>query len=190
MKKIPLIVVSLLFLLTFSSYAQDYKTSIEKQFGEYYGLIIKGEIEKSMDYVPDEFFAVFPKQQMIDVMKQLLNQKDFEYRINDYKIKSFKQPKQINNKHYVVFDYNSTITIKFNELEGEKAGLVKLSLANTFGTDNVQLDEKTKVFTINSYKKSCAISADGLNGWKFINIETKQRLILDKILPKQILEEI
>lgn len=189
MKRTSLFIALFLLLLHAQSYAQDYKTNIEKRFGSFYQLTMNGEIEKSMDYIPDEFFTVFPKEQMIVVMKQLLNSKDFEYKMTGFKVKNIKEPLQIDGKYYAVFGYQSTLTLKYNELSGDKLALAKLSLANTFGTDNVQLDEKTNVFTINAYKKSCAISTDGLDGWKFINIESKQRLLLDKILPKQILEE-
>lgn len=65
---------------------------------------------------------------------------------------------------------------------------MKQALANAFGSDNVILNNETGVFTMTPTKKSYAVSENGKDSWKFVNIEASQRLIMEKLLPKQILE--
>ncbi|MFA6084176.1 MAG: hypothetical protein WC743_07475 [Mucilaginibacter sp.] len=193
--KAPLIII-LLFTCICTSYAQDYKKNIEKRFDEFYNLIARNNIEQAVEYIPDSFFTVIPKAQMIVALKSVMNNKELDYKILDYKILEIKDAKLIDKNYYAVLTYTSNIAMKFRQVDSlettekkkQRLGLLKLSLANTFGTDNVKLDEATNFFMITARKKSCGVSADGLNGWKFVNIESRQRLLLDKVLPKEIVE--
>jgi hypothetical protein len=187
--------VFILTLTAFNSIAQAYKENIRKRFGEFYALNASGKIEESMEYIPDSVFAIVPKVQMVKLLKQVMNNKELEFKILDYKITQISDSRKIANSYYAPLMYVSNMTMKFREtdtLQADKKkarlGLIQLSLANTFGTDNVKLNEATGVFSIASHKKSCAISSNGETGWKFINIDPKQRLIMDKVLPKEIIE--
>ncbi len=197
MMKKPLLLILFLNILAFSSSAQVYKVNIEKNFDTYYSLIAKGEFEQSTEYVPDDFFKIIPKQQMVALMKQLLSSKEFEFKVMTGKIKSIKAPKLINGKHYALFNYESGMSMKFNGMDtlgikekSEKLNLLSQSLKIKFGEDHVKLDDQTNTFLIYTVKKSCAISLDGLTNWKFVNIENGQKGILLKILPAEIIDEI
>lgn len=198
MKFKGIIIIYLLLTGSFVGSAQEYKKNIEKRFDEFYNLTASGEIDRSMDYIPDVFFTIFPKDQMVSALKSVMNSNEVKYKILDYKITDIKDEKKIDNNYYALLGYTSNIIIKFSSTDTLKSvekkqsvlGRIKLSLANTFGTDNVKLDEQTGFFTINAHKKSCAISSNGSTDWKFVNIEARQRIILDKILPKEIIESL
>ncbi|MNR58497.1 hypothetical protein D3C85_1795120 [compost metagenome] len=77
-----------------------------------------------------------------------------------------------------------TATAKANRL-----ATTRQAFANAFGSDNVKLDEATETYTITAAKSSWAISKNGQTDWKFINVEPNQRLIMEKILPKELINE-
>jgi len=197
MKKTSLVTL----LLIFSAYiglAQGYKEGIKKRFGEFYTLIAAGKTEQSMEYIPDAFFTIIPKEQMVSMMKSVMNNKDLDYRILDYSITEVKDSTMINNNCYSILKYTSNMTMKFKNIDTIRAAgkrketlnLLKISLGNSFGVDNVKLDEPTGTFSITSHKKSCAVLQNGQSEWKFINIEARQRVILEKIIPKEIIESL
>lgn len=61
------------------------------------------------------------------------------------------------------------------------------ALANTFGSNNVQYDPKKEEFSVLAKKISYGMSSNNGRDWKFINIDRTQRVMLERILPKEIL---
>lgn len=197
MKK-GLVFIFFVFATLTSSYAQDYRANIEKGFSEYFRLMATGAFDQSMEYIPDEFFKVVPKQQMVAMMKQLMNSKEFELKFTEGKVKNIKAPKVVNGKHYALFSYTNAMSMRFKELDtlqdknkkAQKLNVIKEALALKFGDEHVKLDDQTSTFVIDVVKKSCAVSLDGLANWKFVNIETEQKGLLQRILPAEIIDEL
>lgn len=192
MKKLTvkiLIIVTFLFSINIAS-AQTYKENIDRNFKEFGKLMTLGDLEKAFDYVHPDLFNVLPKAEMVKVTKELFNSPQFNFKFSDFTTKKFNEPIVVEGKYYVVFKYNSVIEMKFNEMEADKQPLIQMGLANKFGPDNVSFDEKTGFFKINAEKKSIAISENGKTNWKFINVEPEQRVIMEKLLPKEVREEV
>lgn len=120
MTKIKLTVLSILCVLfSISTLAQDYKANIKKRFKEFNDFVINGEYSKSMDYIPDVFFKVVPKDQLIATSKQLLNNKNLEYKILDVKVNEVQDSKKIDSTYYALVRYTAIMTIKFFVSEPE-----------------------------------------------------------------------
>lgn len=177
----------------FNSFAQA-KQNISKDFLAYNGLIADKDFNASAEYIPEEVFTVIPKQQMIGVMKMVMTNPNIEYELKGVNISNIDPAKKVKNKYYSVIKYVSNLRMRFKDTSatkdtaGAKAklGLIKLSLQNNFGVDNVKLNDATGWFDIAADKKACAISKNGQSNWKFIVLEPKQRILLDKVLPKEI----
>jgi hypothetical protein len=177
--------------------AQDYKNELKKEFNDYLSTIVNMEFEKSMEYIVPEFFEIIPKSQMIKVMKQAFNNPGIEIEITNPKIIEVKDKKGIENKYYSLLTYSNQMNMKIDgeaeETKDEKTtriNLTKLSLESTFGSGNVEYNEKTDFFQIQSQKDVYGISENGENNWKFLVIEKKQKMILEKLLPKELSEKI
>ena len=177
--------------------AQDYKDELKKEFKDYLGTIVNMEFEKSMEYIIPEFFEIIPKSQMIKIMKQAFNNPGIEIEIINPKIIEVKDKKEIENKYYSLLTYSNQMNMKIEvedeETEGEKTtriNLTKLSLESTFGSKNVEYNEETEFYQIQSQKDVYGISKNGENNWKFLVVEKKQKMILEKLLPKELSEKI
>ncbi|WP_149025854.1 hypothetical protein [Polaribacter sp. BM10] len=177
--------------------AQDYKNELKKEFNDYLSTIVNMEFEKSMEYIVPEFFEIIPKSQMIKVMKMTFNNPDMEFEIKNPKILKVNDKKEIEKKYYSLLTYSNQMNMKIKGEEGEtkdekttRINLTKLSLESTFGSENVVYNEKTDFFEIQSQKDVYGISENGEKNWKFLVIEKKQKMILEKLLPKELSEKI
>jgi hypothetical protein len=201
--KRTLLLLLLISNLTFSQTAENtknknYKENLNKAFIEYNDLILDQNFEKSMDFMLPEFFEIIPRNQMVLLMKKTYNNPDLEFKADKPKNIKYGELKQIEEKYYSEISYDYDIKIKFNNVEKSEdeeqnkltLNLMKLNLEKTFGSGNVNYNEKTEFYDINSNKNAIGISKNGINNWKFLVIEKKQKFILEKILPKEITEKI
>lgn len=186
----------LFILLSINSVAQDYKASIKQRFAEYSALMVAHEFDKSLDYVPEAIFTVVPRPQLVTLFAQVFNNKDMEVKMISFNIKEISDSRKIDSCYYANIKYTSVMSMKINsdttessEVKVNRLSMTKAAFANAFGSDNVKLDETTETFTISPTKSSWAISKNGQDGWKFVNVEPKQRLLMEKILPKELIEE-
>lgn len=177
--------------------AQDYKKEIEIGFTEYLNSIMNRDFEKSMEFILPDFFEIFPKDQMITLMEQTFNNPSIEFEFKNPKILEIKDSRKIEPKYYAMLSYSNQMNMKVNsdEVENEeekesRIKLMKLSFEQTFGSENVQYNTETEFFEIQVEQQVYAISENGLTDWKFLVIEKKQKVILEKLLPKELLDKI
>ena len=79
------------------------------------------------------------------------------------------------------------------ESEDEKKfriNLMKLSLEESFGSENVKYNFRNDFFEIKSIKNAYAISKNGKDDWKFLVLEKNQDIILKKLLPEELSSQI
>ena len=203
MKKIFILTIFTLIILSCKTTKtvsnQVYKENIKTAFVEYNNHILNMEFEKSMEYMLPEFFEIIPKSQMVLLMKQTFNNPEMEFKMDKPKDIIIGNAKKINEKYYSLINYTYDIKMKFNNndeteiSDDEKKltqNLIKLSLEKTFGSENVKFNNETEFYEIHSKKDAYGISKDGLTDWKFVVIEKKQKYILEKILPKELTENI
>jgi len=191
-----LFIVLPFLLCSITGVAQDYKTSIRQRFTEYTKLITYREFDKSMDYVPEEIFTIIPRTQMVALFDQLFNNKKMVVKMISFDIKEIVDSRKIDSSYYAKLRYISVMsmkmlvdTIESAEVKDNRLLMTKAAFANAFGSDNVKLDEATETYIISAAKSSWAISKNGKDGWKFVNVEPQQRLLMEKILPKGLIEE-
>ena len=186
----------LFVLLSTAIFAQDYKANVKQNFSTYYKHIIAGEFDKSMDYLPSAIFTIIPRAQLVTAFQGLLKNPDTQIKLTSFEIKEIFDRQKIDTSYYVKMKYLSGMTMKMKSPSTETAteketrlNLAKAAFGNIFGSENISLDLATEIFTIAPTKTCWAISKNGLTDWKFITVEPNQRLIMEKILPKEIIEE-
>jgi hypothetical protein len=150
-----------------------------------------------MNYVIPEFFEIIPKSQMIKLMEQTFNNPSMEFELKNPKILSINDAQKIEEKFYSLLSYSNQMNMKIlnegEETEDEKKmriGLTQLSFEKNFGSENVKYNEETDFFEILVEKQVYTISKDGIKDWKFLVIEKKQKVLLEKLLPKELVDKI
>lgn len=193
-----LALIALLIITSFTSYSQQYKKTIEKQFLTYTNHLIEKDFKGACNYIIEDFFKIIPKDQLVLMMEKTFNNPDIEFAIDSPKIIKIEDSRKFNANDYARLQYSNLLRMKFvipaedgetvSEEEKEMTtSLTKANLEKTFGDSNVRYDAATGYFTIFSIKDVVATSADG-EKWKFVVVEEKQKPILSKFLPKEMLQ--
>ncbi len=197
MNNLKYLIAALFIAICINGRAQDYKKEIESEFMEYLNSLVNMEFEKSVEYITPEIFEIIPKSQMIKMMEMTFNNPSIEFELKNPEIIKIENAQKLEDKFYALLTYTNQMNMKLlaegEETEDEKKmriNLSKLSLEQTFGVENVKYDEETDFFEIQAQKDVYGISKNGLTDWKFIVIEKKQKIILEKILPKALYEKL
>ena len=167
--------------------------NIKSDFTTYLSAIKDRDFKKSVEYMLPDFFDLIPKEELIKVMEETFNNPNMDFEIKDSKILSVSDIEKIEEKFYSKLRYSSNMSIKMNTEEAltdeNKEMTLNLFKLN-FGSENVSYDEQTAKYQINSEQNAISISENGINSWKFLVVEEKQRAILEQFIPKKILDSI
>jgi hypothetical protein len=176
---------------------QPYKNEIAKEFSAYTQAIVDRKFDVAAEYIHPDFFEILPKKSIISLMEMPYKMPNIEIEIVDPKVLSVGDAEQVEDRYYAMITYSNLMKIKVGtdepetaEEKAERMRLLKMSYQNKFGADNVHYNEETEFFEILITKKVIAISDDGQTGWKVIEGEKKQKSILGKVIPKEILGKI
>lgn len=185
---------SILILLSFTLSAQTLKENIARDFMHLNELTQKGEYAKIADMLPEKMFDLVSKDDLIEAMSVGMNNKQIKVSILDTELLNISTPEKIDGCYYSELKYTTRMAMSF--IPPEKEGIEEknmrvertvAALANTFGSNNVQYDPKKEEFSVLAKKRSYGMSSNDGRDWKFINIDRTQRVMLERILPKEIL---
>lgn len=188
----------LLFFCAYVCFSQSSKENIKSDFNTYMHLTINKEFDKSIEYVVEDFFEIIPKEQMIKAFEQIYNNPKIEFKIGNSKIISIGVIEKIEEKYYAIIRYLSPMEMKIkpdNPKESakekeERLNMIEAAFARQFGAKNVTYNKETDFFEVTATKQACSVSKNGQNDWKFVMLDKRRRYILEKFLPKKILDQI
>ncbi len=197
MKRI-FIALMLVSNVTFGQTDGSYTENLDRDFMEYHDLIVHQELEKSMEFMLPEIFEIIPMDQMLVMMKQVYNNPDMEFRVDRPKDVTYGEPQKIDVKYYSEISYTYDMKIRYLNLEESEEGaedemgkeFIKSALELAYGEGNVEYDEETDFYEIHAVKKAYGVSENGTSDWKFVVVEPKQKLMLEKILPKELTKKL
>lgn len=179
--------VTVLFLSA-TIHAQAYKDSIRNQFLDYSGLLSKKELAKSMDYMNPGIFRIIPKDQLLAGIEQAYNNPEMDFEVEMPTITAVEDSKVINGQHYAKLRYSGYLKMRFVDADGgeQDTAMLKGLLQGQFGENNVTYDAATGFYRILAQKKVIANSPDARK-WTFAVVEEKQKPLLEKFIPKELL---
>ena len=195
MKRASLFVLLLTFTLATVLHAQQqdssYKENIRKEFTEYLLALELQDFEKATTFMPAAFFKIYPKETFLQLMEQVYNSSEYSFEIKNSKILSVDDKLLIDKVYYAKARYSNMLHMKFPSVNDESTiNLMLSTFKQTFGEDNVYYNTETTYFEIYVEKDVIAQSENGEKEWKFIAIEKEQMPLLEKILPKQIIDNL
>lgn len=183
-----LFLICLLSTLSFFANAQSYKDDVKKQFLEYANLLVKKDFAGSVEYLNPAFLTIVPKAQLVKVLEQTYNNPNIDFNIEQATVLSVEDKKKIAGQDYVNLRYSNYLNMHFKSPEGKRidTAAVKTRLETQFGQGNVTYNSQTDFFHILVFKNVVANTADNKK-WTFVVVEDKQKPMLEKILPKELL---
>lgn len=188
----------LFLLIAISSFAQDLKPELSRQFIEYSQLVIDQEFDKALDYTIDDIFEIVAREQLKSIMETVFATPSVIFKIQLPKILDIDKEIVIDGANYARLKTETSLEMKFlpdpadpertlGEQE-EHDALILVSLQEQYGKSNVAFDKHSGFFKLKSIKNAVAKSIDGKN-WKFAVIDNPQmKVLLGRFIPKQLLE--
>ena len=180
------LILSAILLISTTVFSQSYKDSVKGQFLRYTDLLVKKEIAKSAEYMNPEKYKLVPKPQLIAAIEKVYTNPDVEFSIENPAVVSVADNKLINGMNFVKLQYSNTLIMRFKGSKQDPA-LIKKALEGQFGAENVSYDAATEAFKIFAIKDVIANSKD-MKKWTFIAIEERQKPMLEKFIPKELLQ--
>lgn len=183
-----LILCLLLSLSLLPAYSQSYKDDLKRQFLTYTEHLSKKEFTQAVEYINPDMFAILPKAQLITVMEQTFNSKEVSFDFQQPTFLAINDKQTIKGIDYVKFEYTNIMEMKYKsgEIAPKDSTMMLGILQGQFGEENVSYNTQKDSYAIKVLKKVIANSRDEKN-WKFLVIEERQRPLLEKILPKELL---
>lgn len=191
--KIYVLILSL--VLTFNAFGQTSKDNIQTTF-EYYLELNDGlRFNELMDYIVEDLFKIAPREELVKIFESMFHDPSIDIIMKPSKIIQINEVEKFGDQYYATLTYHGTFSIKMNEVD-EMPKKDRNELINTFfkgmqdayGKENVSVDKKTGYVTVSKSNVVCCVSKNGLNDWKFVSIEKQQMSLLQKFLPKEILD--
>lgn len=183
-----LFIVFVSFTISTTLSAQAYKDSIKAQFLRYTNLLIEKDFAKSTEYINPGFFKLIPRQQLVAVIEKTYNNPVLDFNIENPVVISIGNSKVINGDNFVKMQYSNFLKMHFISSDGkvQDTAATKGALIKQFGQKNVSYDAATDTYKILVIKDVIANSTNKKN-WTFVVVEEKQKPILEKFIPKELL---
>lgn len=196
-KKIVLSFIIVSFV-TINLYSQDAKKNVEKDFRTYLGHLMNQEFTESVEFLYPELFQDVTKELMIETLEQTFNNPDINISITVPDVHNVGEIRKIDSAYYCKLNYSHYMNMSFNNSDSAitqrdidtRDNMTLTSLEGTFGVENVSYDASNSSFEILSAKDCYAKSKNGVTNWKFIDVDKNNMMIMNMVLPKQILDEI
>lgn len=192
-------IVSFFFIVFYHTLSgQSAVENIRQDFETYYTLLTKKEYEKSMDYLVDDIFKIVDRKTLTKVMMSKIGDAQ-NMDISIVKPDTFyiADVQKIDQKYYAMIRYINLMHVKIKpkkpiesyEERARQIKIFKFTFSTAFGENNVNYNKVTNLLEIRVPSATCAISKDGIQGWKFINLEKDKFKIFEKFIPKIILDQ-
>lgn len=172
-----------------TSYSQDYKARIKEQFLRYSALLVAKEFRASTEYLNPAFFTLVSKDQLVQVMEMTFNNPSIEFEFAQPEVEAIQDKQKINGVDYAKFGYTNVMKMRVKSQEGKTldTSATRKRLETQFGQGNVSYDNKSGFYQVVVHKNVVANSSNNAD-WKFVVIEERQKAMLERILPKEVLQ--
>jgi len=138
-------------------------SQLESDFLKYSNLITNGEYEKAVDYMPNEFWTVYEKNEFLNKMKRVAKQID-SISIENIEIANISESIKSNKKDFRIITYSSDL--EFNSSNTPERVIEEFK--SRYGNDKVKVDTIKKLIKIKNNSQMVSVYDNGLEKWKYL----------------------
>ena len=174
-------------LIAFNLSAQ--KAELEGVFNSYIEATKSNDVSEQLDYFYPAMFEYFPREDMIDGLKQTKQNGMIE--LDNERLEYLSEILEKDDNKYALLTYKVDLSLNVSELmgkEGSEEAIAKMTTdyQTKHGEENVNFDEETYVFTITFTNNLYAIFDNELGSWKFIPKEDTTTMVSEQVIPEGI----
>lgn len=196
-KKLILYIFTL--IISQSIYCQVDKEEVKKIFEEYFTTVIQKDNEKTLEYIYPKLFDNFPKDKMLESLNKLKADTLSVTTLENGIVENISEILEIEGIKYALVKYSFKMTLKYLKnngnkklMEGEKytiADFTHTMLKEKYGEKNVKYTKKTSTFEVNVSNEMYAVKDPVYKDWKFLEKKGSMKPILNKLLPKEVIDK-
>jgi len=175
--------------LSINVFAQTDKKEITNTFNAYKTTLDSLQLEKSMDYIYPKLYEIVPKEQLVAAFKKTFSDTNLKIKFSNIKLKSISETINFNKVKYALISYSFSMDFTFNEKYSIEQ--IYTVYQQKYGKNNVQKNDKTRTINIQMDKLFYAINDPKYGDfWRFLEKNVSQKKMLEKLIPKEIIEKL
>lgn len=183
------IIILLLLIFPLTVQAQ-HREEITSTFNEYLSYMENGEFNKSLDYLPEKFFQIVPREQMKAAIDQSFNNPAFAISMENGTINSISDDVTVEGTQYAALNYSAKMTIRMKEgADPSMFPMLRQSFEQQVGADKMTVNEEEKSIVVDQTSDMYAIKTDG-GSWKFVENNPQLGQVLQQIIPAEAIEQL
>ena len=142
------------------------KTKLQSDFTAYTKHVSNYEFDKVIEFMPEDFWNVYDKKEILASMNSKLNQFDSIY-INNLEIDHISKSIKSNNKFFRVITYSSVLGFDTSNVSDEIIEKFKLK----YGAEKVELDTTSNRIKIKYNSQMISVYQDKMKTWKYLEFD-------------------
>jgi len=187
MKKISQLFIIL--LISIAGFSQT-DTSLTRRLKDYTRVCVELNIEEMLEYMHPSLFELAPKDQLIEILKNVYDNDATKIKIEKIENHSISDPFTLKGVKYCKVDYNMEMSLRFKD-ESKLSDTTLISsmlstLKSTLIGKDVSYNASTKQFIIKGSDVLIAIK-DPSTTWLFLNYDGTNELV-KKLFPPEVIE--
>ncbi|UOX33877.1 hypothetical protein LXD69_17820 [Flavobacterium sediminilitoris] len=187
--KSKFIFLSILFVCTLNSFAQDLK-SLKTEALKAYKASATMDYDLIFETTYPKVFDIIPKESMKDMFGQMMENEQFSIKLIEVDPNfSFGTIKKIGNQTFCLVDHDNVMTMKFKTPMEDAEGMIDI-FKNSMDAKNVIFEKEENQFKIELRSTLIAVADESTkNKWKFLN-KDKENQLFNMIFDEKIKTEL
>jgi hypothetical protein len=177
-------------ILFISATAQQKDKELEARLNDYIAQTKNLNFDKLMEYVHPNLFKVIPKDQMREAMRGVFENEVLKISIDSFSILQMSPAYTYQSSIYRKIDYFISMNLRLNDSSILKDTSQRYpfiaQMKDGFPGANINYVESGNYLNIDTRKIMLGIK-DPNSKWMFLGFEDKQRDMMEKLIPKEVL---
>jgi hypothetical protein len=170
--------------------------SLEQRLTGFMKLNEEMNLEKIMDYIYPKLFDIVPRNELLKAMKNGFDNEYVKIDLDSMKVDKIHPVFEMDKGSYAKITYSMVMLMSFkNSKDSADANdnsqneLIKASMAEKYGEENVSMDEATGIIRIHTASPMVAVKDELAKEWCFVNLNEGDSM-LNKLFSKEVLDKL
>ncbi len=162
-----------LFLAVYCISIAQSDTSLSQRAAVMMKVTGQSDLDKILDYTYPKLFTLVPREQMLGILKETMDNEDFTTTLDSILIEKIYPVFAVGNAKYARINHTQLMMMKFKEkvdtADKEDFGFLMAMMKEQYGPENVRFDVPNNTLRVFMHSVMVAIKDTHAKEWSFIN---------------------
>lgn len=170
--------------------------TLEERLSTFMKMNDEMNLDGVMDYIYPKLFTIVPRKDILKAMKEVFNGEEIKVKLDSMKVDKVHPVFEINKGSYAKITYSMVMLMDFNPskdstiaTDDSQTELIRSSLAEQYGENNVSLDKATGILRIRTASPMVAVKDELAKEWSFVNLKPEDPM-MEKLFSKEVLDKL